>query len=126
MRFGARDYDAETGRWTAKDPLRFGAGVNFYSYVAADPIRYFDPTGLDAVTVGWEVLQWESRAGSLSRLGPVALLVGAGYLAWEFGKPKAVEPDGDFCPVPGPISRVTPPLPGRAPRARSSAYSRAP
>jgi RHS repeat-associated protein len=25
VRFGVRDYDSETGRWTAKDPIRFGA-----------------------------------------------------------------------------------------------------
>ena len=25
-RFGARDYDAETGRWTAKDPILFAGG----------------------------------------------------------------------------------------------------
>ena len=24
IRFGARDYDPELGRWTAKDPIRFG------------------------------------------------------------------------------------------------------
>jgi RHS repeat-associated protein len=46
VRFGARDYDAETGRWTAKDPLLFDGGdTNLYVYVLADPINSVDPTG---------------------------------------------------------------------------------
>jgi RHS repeat-associated protein len=46
-RFGARDYDAETGRWTAKDPIGFGGGVsNVYVYCLNDPINFIDPTGL--------------------------------------------------------------------------------
>ncbi len=47
-RFGARDYDPVTGRWTAKDPLRFGGGLtDLYSYVGSDPINRIDPDGLD-------------------------------------------------------------------------------
>jgi RHS repeat-associated protein len=47
IRFGARDYDPETGRWTAKDPLRFGGGnSSLYTYVANDPINMVDPSGL--------------------------------------------------------------------------------
>jgi RHS repeat-associated protein len=48
VRFGARDYDAETGRWTAKDPIRFSArDTNLYSYVVGDPINRTDPSGRD-------------------------------------------------------------------------------
>ncbi len=48
VRFGARDYDAETGRWTTKDPIRFAGGqANIYIYVGNDPINFTDPTGLD-------------------------------------------------------------------------------
>jgi len=46
-RFGARDYDAETGRWTQKDPIGFkGGDSNLYAYSANDPVNLFDPTGL--------------------------------------------------------------------------------
>ena len=45
-RFGARDYDAQTGRWTAKDPIGFAAGdMNLYGYVVNDPVNLIDPIG---------------------------------------------------------------------------------
>ncbi len=46
IRFGVRDYDAETGRWTAKDPIGFAGGLNTYSYVRNNPLIYIDPYGL--------------------------------------------------------------------------------
>jgi RHS repeat-associated protein len=48
VRFGARDYDAQTGRWTTKDPIGFAGGdTNLYAYVASGPTASVDPTGLD-------------------------------------------------------------------------------
>jgi RHS repeat-associated protein len=47
VRFGARDYDAHNGRWTAKDPILFGGGlVNLYSYAGSNPVDLLDPDGL--------------------------------------------------------------------------------
>jgi RHS repeat-associated protein len=47
VRFGVRDYDPETGRWTAKDPIGFdGNDTNLYGYVLNDPINFIDPLGL--------------------------------------------------------------------------------
>jgi len=46
-RFGYRDYDAYTGKWTAKDPIGFDGGdSNLYGYVLGDPVGGFDPMGL--------------------------------------------------------------------------------
>ena len=54
-RFGYRDYDAETGKWTAKDPIRFSGGdVNLYGYVLNDPVNFVDPEGLEK--------SWEDKA----------------------------------------------------------------
>jgi RHS repeat-associated protein len=48
VRFGARDYDPETGRWAAKDPIGFGGGdANLYGYVWNDPVNFLDSLGLE-------------------------------------------------------------------------------
>jgi RHS repeat-associated protein len=47
VHFGARDYDAAIGRWTARDPILFDGGqTNLYVYVGNDPINATDPDGL--------------------------------------------------------------------------------
>ncbi|MDR0580274.1 MAG: RHS repeat-associated core domain-containing protein [Campylobacteraceae bacterium] len=45
-KFGYREYDSYTGRWTSKDPIDFeGGDSNLYGYVLGDPINGVDPTG---------------------------------------------------------------------------------
>ena len=47
VRFGYRDYDPDTGRWSGKDPILFGGDqVNLYLYCYNDPINYIDISGL--------------------------------------------------------------------------------
>ncbi len=48
VRFGARDYNPETGRWMSKDPIGFlGKDTNLYRYVSNDPVNFVDFTGND-------------------------------------------------------------------------------
>ncbi|MBZ0143937.1 MAG: AHH domain-containing protein, partial [Rhodocyclaceae bacterium] len=47
VRFGARDYDPETGRWTAKDPIGFGGGsAGLFEYCGNRPVSCVDRSGL--------------------------------------------------------------------------------
>lgn len=49
VRFGARDYDPEVGRWTTKDPIGFAGGdANLYAYAGNVPSSMVDPTGAAA------------------------------------------------------------------------------
>ncbi len=56
--YRARYYDPMEGRFISKDPIGFRGGINLYSYVKNNPIRYRDPYGL---------FGWDTVAG---KLGP--------------------------------------------------------
>ena len=46
VRFGARDYDPEVGRWTAPDPIGFESGAqNLYLYAGSNPVVLVDLAG---------------------------------------------------------------------------------
>jgi len=71
--FGYRDYDAYTGKWTAKDPIDFGGGdSNLYGYVLGDPVDFVDPSGLVLVV---------DDAVVVAGLAAVAIYVAADYAA---------------------------------------------
>ncbi|MGH8538646.1 MAG: RHS repeat-associated core domain-containing protein, partial [Gammaproteobacteria bacterium] len=87
VRFGARDYDPETGRWTAKDPIRFAGGnTNLYGYVVNDPVNFIDLTGEAAEAAAMRGLAASAAPAIGGGLAPLAGLVGAGYLGYEIGE----------------------------------------
>ncbi len=83
VRFGARDYDAETGRWTSKDPIGFAGGdTNLYGYVVADPINGIDPDGLRMAYADPGASWWD-------KLGIDRVAIADSYLAWGEGNKRA-------------------------------------
>ena len=88
-RFGARDYNAEVGRWTAKDPIRFKAmDQNLYRYVGNDPVNEVDPNGL---TTSLAALFSAAGIATLLFAGSFGL---SGFLGFQFGVCKLTVTDG--------------------------------
>ena len=53
VRFGWRDYDVKTGRWTAPDPIGDkGGDPDWYGYCLDDPVNGVDPAGLETNGLG--------------------------------------------------------------------------
>jgi RHS repeat-associated protein len=71
VRFGARDYDPETGRWTSKDGARLRGGLNVYRYTTADPMNLQDLSGFDIVYAGTTGSVQFGAAGNVSSGGYV-------------------------------------------------------
>jgi RHS repeat-associated protein len=72
--YRARYYDPDIGRFLSEDPLGFGAGVNFYTYVGNNPLIANDPMGL-------KVLTWGVHADAVVGVGGTAS-AGA-FLGWQ-------------------------------------------
>jgi RHS repeat-associated protein len=94
VRFGARDYDAETGRWTSKDPLRFGGGDgNLYGYVGGDAVNQTDPTGLNPLALPAICVLGGCEAAAAA-LTASAVVLGIG-IAWCIDQLSNDKSDGD-------------------------------
>jgi RHS repeat-associated protein len=83
-RFGARDYDARVGRWTAPDPMLFAGGANLYGYAHGDPINFLDMNGREPVTVAI-LTSIAIRAGVGAAAGAVGDLLAQGFSNLEAG-----------------------------------------
>jgi RHS repeat-associated protein len=89
VRFGARDYDPRTGRWTAKDPIGFESDEsNLYSYVGGEPVSRVDSSGLE-----WVYEQSTGRMWHVNESTGVIALRGVGYAGHGLG---VNNPEYDF------------------------------
>ncbi|MGE4552400.1 MAG: RHS repeat-associated core domain-containing protein [Desulfovibrionaceae bacterium] len=76
VRFGYRDYDPDTGRFTAPDPLGDAGGdSDWYGYCLDDPVNLVDPNGQQMVVFDGEKTTWYDANGTktdewISRSGP--------------------------------------------------------
>ncbi|GBC59971.1 hypothetical protein DENIS_0913 [Desulfonema ishimotonii] len=80
IRFGYRDYDPDTGRWTAKDPILFAGGdTDLYGYCVGDPVNGIDPDGrfVFAAAFAFGAI---SSYGGLAMLGDAAVAFAIGQI----------------------------------------------
>lgn len=91
VRFGFRDYEPATGRWTVLDPVLFdGNARNLYEYAGSNPIQLRDPSGLLCVGGGafallgggWKVCANRDGVGVCGNVGTGA---GGGISVDPFG-----------------------------------------
>lgn len=85
-RFGYRDYDADVGRWTAKDPILFDGGdTDLYGYVVNDPVNGIDTEGTNPVVVAatMSFVRYVGTAAAAAALTRAA--VAGGKLAGDLG-----------------------------------------
>ena len=68
VRFGYRDYDPVTGKWTAKDPIGFNGGdTNLYGHVLGDPVNLVDPEGLEPLLDKLQKMFWGDTGKGLAK-----------------------------------------------------------
>ena len=95
VRFGMRDYDPDTGRWTTPDPTLFhGGSTNLYTHAGDDPVSMVDRAG--TFSIEGSVYEGLGGGGKLSITGEgisICAEVGVG-----FGVSAGVSVDGGLDP----------------------------
>jgi RHS repeat-associated protein len=105
VRFGARDYDATTGRWTAKDLIRFHGGMNLYRYVSNDPVDFRDPRGTTTYTCSKPLEREPIQSGPFShtyvcvKQGNNTICGSFNPSGSMFGSPGCNDPNDQFDPT---------------------------
>jgi len=80
--YRARYYDSSAGRFLSSDPITFGGGTNFYTYVRNQSTKLIDPSGLADVYI------W-AYTGSSGNWGHAGLMLNNGtYISWWPGEPR--------------------------------------
>jgi RHS repeat-associated protein len=101
-RFGARDYDARVGRWTAKDPIGFDGGqVNLFRYTNSDALNVADPEGTYACA-----------GAAAAGIGFTIYFLHKIYRDLFPDEPIPAPPGPDSCPLPEPADDAQPPMCG--------------
>jgi RHS repeat-associated protein len=97
VRFGWRDYDPFTGRWTAPDPIGDrGGDPDWYGYCLDDPVNANDPTGLLAF-----LLPFAAGMAGATAIGATGSYLAAKAADWfgkktdkDYGKDKPTATEG--------------------------------
>ncbi|PJD95543.1 MAG: hypothetical protein CK425_08490 [Parachlamydia sp.] len=95
INFGKRYYDAELSRWLTTDPAGFVDGMNLYSYVKNNPIRYVDPDGRFAFAIPLIYIGFDLAVTFITTETLIATFVGAalGWGVYHLDKTLDNEPD---------------------------------
>ena len=70
-----RYYEADSGRFISRDPIRWAGGLNLYAYTENDPVNSVDPNGL--VRSGVPPGYWGQISGG--RQPPARVVLAAGF-----------------------------------------------